>query len=362
MALAWTAARWVLHALLALAVLEVCARADDVLTWGAPFWGDYSEEMLFVNDSLGYHLRPHGRFQKWQIDSFGFRGPEITMAKPAGVTRIVAVGASETFGLYESPGKEWPAQLQALLDSVRPGRYQVLNAAIPGISPSRIGRYFEAWLVRFAPDVVIYYPTPSFMLPPPSAPAATAAPRSSAAAAGAPDFSPRIAAKALELYKRLAPAPVQTAVRQWLIDRAVRRHPPAWVLTSVPPERVEAFRAELVALAQLVRAHGAAFVLATHASRIARGENAEERDLLVAWRKLFPNLTASCLMETDSLADALVSGIGEGYRIPVADIARAVPKSSVYFADFEHFTDSGAALAARTVLEQILELGSRPDR
>src|SRR5205085_7947430 len=132
-----------LHGILVLLSLETAARAQDTLRWRAPFFGEYNEEMLFVSDSLGYHLRPNGRFREWRIDSLGFRSPEVTKAKPPGVTRVIAVGASETFGLYEEAGKEWPAQLQTLLDSAMPGRYQVLNAAIPGISPDRITDYFK---------------------------------------------------------------------------------------------------------------------------------------------------------------------------------------------------------------------------
>ena len=282
---------WTLQLLVALVVLELCARTDDLLTWQAPFWGEYSEEMLFVTDSLGYHLRPNGRFQKWQISSYGFRGPEITVEKPAGVRRIIAVGASETFGLYESRGKEFPAQLQYLLDQQRPGRYQVLNAAIPGISPSRIGHYFETWLHRFSPDIVIFYPTPSFILVPPEAPQTWKPQRN-----GDPGlrFSPRIISRTRDLYKRLAPQLVQTYVRRLLVDRAVRNQPADWVQSSVPPERVEAFRKALEGLAQVVRASGSEIVFATHANRIGRGDTREEQALLVAWRKQSPNRTEAC--------------------------------------------------------------------
>ena len=344
---------WTLQLLIALVVLELCARGDDWLTWQAPFWGEYDAEMLFVTDSLGYHLRPNGRFQKWQVNSHGFRGPEITVEKPAGVRRIITVGASETFGLYESPGKEFPAQLQSLLDQQRPGKYQVLNAGIPGISPSRIGHYFETWLRRFSPDIVIYYPTPSFILVPPEAPQAWTRQQESEPGFR---FSPRIIAKIRDLYKRIAPQPVQTYVRQLLVERAVRSHPAGWVLASVPPERVGAFREALVGLAQLVRANGSEIVFATHGSRIARGDTKEERALLVAWRNQWPNRTEACLMEMEVRTNEVITELGARHQIPVADINSRIPKSAEYFADFVHFTDSGAALAARSLMSRVLEM------
>lgn len=95
--------------LLFLVSLEFCARMDDVLIWKAPFWSRYSNELLTMRDALGGHRgHPNARFEKWQMNSFGFRGPEFEEKKPAGVIRIMAVGASETFGLYEKAGGEYP--------------------------------------------------------------------------------------------------------------------------------------------------------------------------------------------------------------------------------------------------------------
>ena len=347
-----------LHGVLLLLALEIAARAEDTLRWDAPFFGEYSEEMLFVTDSLGYHLRPNGRFREWRIDSLGFRGPDVPREKPPGVTRIITVGASETFGLYETAGKEWPARLQTLLDSVRPGRYQVLNAAIPGISPNRITSYFERWLVRLDPDVVIFYPTPTFVLPPPSASNSPQV-KSPNAHAGVSLSSLRILGKARDAYKGVAPAKLQMAVRQWITDREVRRHPPDWVIASVAPERVQAFGNDILELSHAVRRGDASLILATHASRISDGSTDAERDLLLAWRRLYPNRTTTVLMQTEKLANQVIGEVGARYGIPVVDADKLIPKSPAYFADVAHFTDAGAELMARAFLAQVLELQAR---
>src|SRR5688572_3869912 len=86
-----------------LAGLEIMARLDDSLTHGAPFLGRYdAPSMLLDRDSLGIKGRANGKFEKWVLNAKGFRGPDPRVPKPAGKIRIVALGASETFGLYES--------------------------------------------------------------------------------------------------------------------------------------------------------------------------------------------------------------------------------------------------------------------
>ena len=109
-------------------VLELGARLDDWIKLDVPLGAAYSHDDLHIADSLGPHNRPNAQFEKWRINSHGFRGPEISMEK-GDKTRVVVVGASEAFGLYESPGMEFVAQMQTMLDTKSPGDYQVINAA-----------------------------------------------------------------------------------------------------------------------------------------------------------------------------------------------------------------------------------------
>src|SRR5262245_16320664 len=105
-------ARWTLAGVLFLLAAEAASRLDDWLAYGTPVLANPDRGMdLTVQDEHGLHGRPLGRFKKWALNEAGFRGPEITETPAPGVTRIALLGASETFGLYESPGKEYPSQL-----------------------------------------------------------------------------------------------------------------------------------------------------------------------------------------------------------------------------------------------------------
>ena len=109
-------------------------------------------------DTNGFHSKPNAKYQKWSINSFGFRGKGITKEKPDDIIRVITIGASETFGLYESENMEFPAQIQTILDENKPNRYQVLNAAHAGMSIPRIIEYYKSWLKQFNADIIIYYP------------------------------------------------------------------------------------------------------------------------------------------------------------------------------------------------------------
>ncbi len=75
------------------------------------------------------------------INSLGFRGPEITREKPEGMFRIVALGASTTYGIYVSDEYTYPYQLEKKLDEkFGSDKIEVINAV---------------WLVRLQQKVCI---------------------------------------------------------------------------------------------------------------------------------------------------------------------------------------------------------------
>src|SRR5438045_9465626 len=108
------------------------------------------------------HGRPNARYEKFVLNHLGLRGPETTEQKRAGSFRVVTVGASETFGLYESPGREYPRQLEDTLNAhlkrlpsaCEQSRAQVLNAAMPGMSLTTIEQDVRLRISSLRPDFV----------------------------------------------------------------------------------------------------------------------------------------------------------------------------------------------------------------
>ena len=146
---------------------EGTARLDDLIRYGMPLASPYGSEVdLVVHDSLGMHGRPGAQYLKWTLNALGTRGPEVSPRPAPGVLRVVATGASETFGQSEGPGREYPRQLE---DSLR-ARFvagstaswksvEVLNAAFFGMSLPTATQDVRLRVAGFGPKVVVLYPT-----------------------------------------------------------------------------------------------------------------------------------------------------------------------------------------------------------
>lgn len=338
--------------ILALIVLELAARTDDYITWDAPFWGVYSEDVLRVSDEYGWHNRPNAEFQKWQINSLGFRGPELAETKPDSVLRVFCVGASATFGLFEDGDKDYPSQLRDMLDETYPGRFEVQNAACPGMSPPRIAHYFDVWIKQFEPDIIAYYPAADFYLNR-EVPTDTIVTRQ---APPLPVFESRIRGKIKIAMKQFIPRSWQLAYKNWQMEKIVDRHEPGWRWQSPPPERMGLYRRHLVGVIETVRQAGAEIILATKTNSISEERNEFDRINMTNWQHLHPRCTAECLLQMDIQARKIVLDLGQARNIQIADIAKEIPKTQEFFGDHHHFTNKGAHIVAKEMFDKIVNL------
>jgi hypothetical protein len=295
--------------------------------------------------------RPNSQFEKWKINSFGFRGDEIQRKAPKGVIRIMIIGASEAFGLYEAPGKEFPEQLQSRLNMMFPGLFEVINAAVPGLSPPRILHLYNHWLANFEPDLVIYYPSFSGYL-------MRKAPGDDRfdveRTARQNGIEMRIIAKASTALKNFLPAELQTAMKKVLIKREIARHPEGWVFQSLPPDRPELFRRQLIELVRLIQNSGARVMLATHAMGITNPISNEDRQLLIGWRKLYPHVAENAFLEMERIGNCVIKEVAERTKADLVDIDARLPKTKEIFADHVHFTSAGAKIVAELMVEHVL--------
>lgn len=342
--------------LLFFAVLEICARMDDFFTWQAPLWQNYSQAQLTISDEKGIRGRPHGQYEKWQLNSFGFRSAPITLNKEkAGITRIVTSGASETFGLYESAGNEFPAVIQTQLNQVQPHQFEVINAAWTGMTLPHIVQTFRNFVKQFNPDILIYYPSPQFYLnetpptlnwsnhqnrPKPTPP---------------PEF--RILQKVKIVVKKLLPQTWQSWLRKKLIARVVSKHPPDWVWQQVPPERITLFRRQLLDLIKEMKASNIKLILTTHSTRFS-GDFDQDREQVVALRRFFPRASELVTHQISQVLNQEIVKIANAHQIPLVDINQLVPKTPQYLADFSHFTDAGALIVGSALAQAIQQLGT----
>src|SRR6266481_6156731 len=281
-------ARFALGLVIFVLVLELCARVDDFLSYGAPFWDTYDDQILYVRDNIGKWGRPGARYQKWQLNNLGYRGPEL---RPGGV-RIVCLGSSETFGQYEAPGEEYPRQLERKLNA-RFGRelFQVVNAAYPGETLGTATRRLKEIVEQVHPAYAIIYPSvATYIWSPPTA-EGTASSGSGEMETKQPErhYEWRIAGRLRNLLKEILPTIAQTYLRDWQIKEQAREYS---VMERIPEENVIRFI------------------------------DMEER-----------------------MNDA-IRNVATGEHVLLIDAADEIPPGRAYFADFSHFTSAGAEIMA----------------
>ncbi len=265
--------RVVLAVIVMMAAAEACSRLDDWIFLDVPFCANPDREHdLTVHDEHGLHGRPNGHFRKWHLNAFGFRGPQIEERPAPGSTRILILGASETFGLYESANKEYPAQLAEDLRREGP-RVEVINAAMAGISVKSMLPYWEKWAARVHPQIVLIYPAPMFYLDdePPRPPRGDAPDEASGLTSRS-----RFAGRIWDTLRRAEW--LRWVRREWLLWRDRDRQDPDWVFRVVPQDRLEQFRDDLLALVLAIQAKGAEPILITHAIRAASPARPEDQD------------------------------------------------------------------------------------
>lgn len=87
-------------------------------------------------------------------NDLGFRGASFTVQKPEGVRRLACIGASTTYGLDVTSLEANPAQLGTLLRETH-GKWEVINAGVPGWVSSETLVDLELRVLPLQPDVVV---------------------------------------------------------------------------------------------------------------------------------------------------------------------------------------------------------------
>jgi hypothetical protein len=94
-----------------------------------------------------------------RINRHGFRGPDYSPSKEPGVVRIVALGASSTFGYHDRDDETYPYFMERMLQRECGGaaRFEVINLGIPHLTSEEIVRLFRNDGLPLRPDYVTFY-------------------------------------------------------------------------------------------------------------------------------------------------------------------------------------------------------------
>jgi hypothetical protein len=347
-------------------LFEFGVRVEDWVRYQTPLLSPFnSQGQLMVRDADGIHGRPNSRFRKWVLNNEGMRGPDVTRSKALGILRVVTVGASETFGLYESQGREYPRQLEDSLEAMRRDgrcrcvgikRFEVLNAGLLGMSLPTVAQDIRSRIGRFAPDAVVLYPSPVQYLEE-NAPK-RALPDSSGLASkplglgGA--LYPRSIGRLREQLKISLPTIVKDILRQREADLVRSARPADWQFRAIPVERINAYETDLRGSIDAINELGAVPLVVSHANAFRKGEP-RDKSLLTAWGKFYPRADPPIIVAFDDSAAATTRRVAlEASAIFVDWHTAASSKSGSVFQDFSHMTDYGSGILAGLLAQEIV--------
>jgi hypothetical protein len=278
---------------------------------------------------------------RFRLNSLGYRGPELRWDRE----RIVSIGASETFGMTESDGMEFPRQLERSLNAkTGQDHYQVLNVAFPGQSIAAAAKRAPEVATKLQPSVALIYP--SFL----------------------PYFNPhtdtreavdwvkpgssldlRLPTKFFDLLDGLPPwaRTAQYRVHIWKATRALS------VMPRVPESNIRRFHSDLTKLLDHLKKERIKPILVTHATYFGQSVEPDERHMLFAWRRFEPTLAEDGFLDVEKRLNRVVREEADLRGIDLVD-AEYRMDGHENFSDWVHFTDLGANRMAQIIAEKVL--------
>jgi hypothetical protein len=276
--------------------------------------------------------RSTGRNTSISINSLGFRGDDITPAKPPRTVRIACVGASTTFSAdVSNDNATWPARLQETLQREYPDvTIQVINAGVPGFVITESAQNIRTRVLPLDPDLVIYYEANNDI---------ALDTRTLAVSQGLVDVSKGRLVEAnrwLTRHSLLVDLVEKNAMILSVTDQ------PAGKVTSLPKDLPSRFIGELSGIEDELRSRNIPLLLSTFVVKYRR-DQPRETQLANANLAFFymPWMTIDSMLDAIDEYNAAIVEFGRSHDVPVVDDRTFIPADSQHFVDWAHMTDAG---------------------
>ena len=293
----------------------------------------------FVND------RYNRRYYSPELakNRFGFMQKEPALEKRPGVTRIMCIGTSTV-------EMGFPKPLQEELDRRYPGRYEVINAGIPGSAMlNNFMNYSLVWH-KLKPDIVVLEHNIDDVRSNGIMPFEISADYENREKRYLDDESLRDDPSLPALY-RLTCRVISSEFGE---DKRMKKP---------SSEGLERYETVLNAFVDLVKGSGATPVLMTYQPALsdgdARGKFSEGyfADIITFYRRLFPQFTIEGAMATVDAHNEITRKTAQEKKLLLADTVGLIPRMDKFYKDGTHLGEKGSKIAAGKLINVLEKSG-----
>lgn len=324
---------------------------------------------LFEEDINGIpHNVPNMTYQKWKINSLGFRGKEIDFEKKEGGIRIVCLGGSETFGFYESEGKEWPSQLGKMLrDKFQ--TVEVVNASVAGLRVTQRKDYVGKYVLPLKPDFMIIFQQRILEYVKESIRGVKRKEETNRRGgkklknieeAPIPVSAKRVFSKIEDVFMKCFPEGLLTKHRLRKLRRRIRQKEKRHLIhkepmNEVPDNIVFEYERDLKAFIHYLKENHIIPILSTFPALVTPSNRAIHEEILLATRLIFCiELSENGILHALRVLNDTIRKVAKEENLILIDNENLIPKTREYFGDNFHYTDRGAEFLAGNIYD-ILE-------
>jgi lysophospholipase L1-like esterase len=323
--------------LILLLLAEVGVRLRNKIRYGN-FWG--IEETYALNPASGLRIPiPGGRFGPITINSFGFRSPEITEAKPPGRLRLAFLGGSTTYCAEVSSNEmTWPHLVWKTLHERWPALdLDYINAGVPGYTTRTLLSALEKRVAHFEPDIIVIYEATNDL----SSNSYELA-RDQGVVAHRPEeggWLSRHSLLALLIQKNL-----EIMRRQSLATSSAGK-------VKLDTARLDAeFRSDYTNLVEASEKIARLVVTVTFAHRIRAEQSPEgKKEAAVTALYYMPYMTIDDLVTGFAHYNQVIRDVAAAHRALLVGGEDTIPADAGHYADSVHFTDAGSMAMAKRV-------------
>lgn len=121
-----------------------------------------TQDFYRLVDGVGYEIVPNATPE---ISNLGMRGPNRTLAKPAGAKRVLVVGDSVAYGIGVGAEQTFSAVLEKILTTYHPDvPVEVLNSGVAGYNTAQELAFLERRGFDLEPDAIVLAYCPNDVL------------------------------------------------------------------------------------------------------------------------------------------------------------------------------------------------------